>query len=274
MHNFEDASELVNTAATLAGRGLSLVHSVPSTIGPRCEEYWLACHERCQSWGAQLRQHEAPYTLQDENAALEQWLELHGLLEEILSAGILNRVWTAIAGAIDPAHEISAYIQSAYLGQLDAHRRALKLILKDSLSLWQAEQLDKLRRRSERWTDLLLAHVAHTCNVNELAYDMSRVIDFAETLSKDSPDQLASQLLIESVRQPLGKNLRVACPNPQLNQRIAESILACLGPDVCDSCGSTGYLWELRLHNMVDDAMRMVQRLSHESEGIPLDVDV
>lgn len=271
--HFDDARQIVSAAVTLADRGVSLLHSPPSTMEARCEEYWIVSHERSQRWGAALRIHEAPYTLLEQQAALEKWFQLHGLLEEILAAGILTRVWTVIGSAVGPAYDVDAYLQSAYIGHMGTHRRALKLILKDTLSFEQATQLDRLRRRSERWTDLLLAHLADSCNVKEYAFDMARVTDFAETLATNDQRETASALLLKSLDQPIGHNLQIKCPHPALNRRIAESILACLGPDVCDSIGNTRHLWTVRLNNTLEDVMRLVQRLSGENEGVRILAD-
>ena len=270
---FDDARHTVRAAITLADRGALLVHAPPSNIEARCEEYWLASHERNQRWGAALRVHEAPYTLLEPRAALERWFQLHGLLEEILAAGILTRVWTAIASAVCQDFEVAAYLQSAYIGHMGTHRRALKLILKDSLSFEQATRLDRLRRRSERWTDLLLAHVADSCDVKEFAVDTARVADFAETLSTNDQRDAASILLLKSLDQPIGQNLQIKCPHPALNRRIAESILACLGPDVCESIGSTKGLWQVRLSHTFEDVVRLVRRLSGENEGVRVQID-
>lgn len=265
--SFETAKETVSAAATLACHGPQLLQAAPSTIQARCQEYWLASHERFQKWGAALRVHEAPYRLMHEDQQERLWLRLNGLFEEIMAAGIFARVWTAIGSDLGAEYEIDSFLQSAYLNQLEVRQRALKLILKDTINHRQSGELDKLRRRSERWTDLLLAHLAHLRPVKEYAFEIARVNDFAETLAMGEQREIASSLLLKSIQRPMGRNRQVKCPHPQLNQRVAESVLAALGPDTCDSTGKHTNLWQIRLLRTVNDTEQLIEQLSLENES-------
>lgn len=264
--SFKHAGEMVSAAATLAGHGPRLLLEAPSTIQARCQEYWLASHDRGQKWGAALRIHEAPYSLMTQDEQQRKWLLLHGLFEEIMAAGIFARVWTAITESFSPEYELDSFIQSAYGGQLEARRRALKLILKKTVKHWQSAELDQLRRRAERWTDLLLAHLAHSCSVSAYAFEMARVEDFAETLASHDHRSIASAMLLKSLDRPMGQNIQVKCPHPELNRRVAESVLAALGPDTCDSTGKHSNLWKVRLKCTVEDTQQLVDQLSLENE--------
>lgn len=265
--SFEYSSDIVGAAATLADHGSLLSLSPPSTIQARCQDYWLASHDRCQKWNTALRIHEAPYTLMAQDEQHSQWLLLHGLFEEIVAAGILARVWTAIASSFTAEHDIESFLQSVYVGQLETRRRALKLILKETVNYWQSAELDKLRRRAERWTDLLLAHVVPTCPVEKYAFELPRVEDFAETLAARDQRSVASPLLLQSLKRPIGQNVQVKCPHPELNRRVTESILAVLGPDTCDSTGKHSNLWKVRLACTVEDTQQLVEQLSLENES-------
>lgn len=265
---YDSANDIVAGAATLACHGPQLLLAAPATIQSRCQEYWLASHERFQHWAAALKVHEEPYRLMHEDEQHERWLRLHGLFEEIMAAGIFTRVWTAISRDLGAEYEIESFVQSAYLKQLETRKRALKLLLKETISHRQSAQLDKLRRRAERWTDLLLAHMVQFRAIEEYAFELPRVDDFAETLAMGENRDVASSLLLQSIKRPMGRKTQVPCPHPALNCRVVESILAALGPDTCDSIGKHQKLWEIRLQRAVQDTQRLVDQLSLESEPL------
>ena len=193
---YESANDIVAGAATMARHGPQLLLAAPATIQSRCQEYWLASHERFQRWAAALKVHEAPYRLMHEDEQHQRWLRLHGLFEEILASEVFTRVWTAIGRDLGAEYEIESFVRIVYLNQLQTRKRALKLLLKETISYRQSAQLDKLRRRSERWTDLLLAHLAEHRPVEEYAFELSRVDDFAETLATGDNREVASTLLL------------------------------------------------------------------------------
>ena len=80
--------------------------------------------------------------------------------------------------------------------------------------------------------------------------------------------EVASTLLLQSLKLPMGRKTQVACPHPVLNRRVVESILAALGPDTCDSIGTHQTLWEIRLARTVKDTQRLIDQLSLENEPL------
>jgi hypothetical protein len=93
----------------------------------------------------------------------------------------------------------------------------------------EAADLDALRRRAERWTDLLVAPLILEHEVNDFAFDPARSADFAEAFATDTADanqSAAWSLLLPSLRLIFRRHNQPA-PHWETNQRIASVISKC-----------------------------------------------
>ena len=112
--------------------------------------------------------------------------EIRQLLEEILLAELALRTWTAVLYAYDRrrnSDEAEPIARSILLGHLDVRQRALALLIHCPLiAASEAVELNRLRRRAERWTDLLLGYLGQHYPVRELAFDADRCSEFAADL--------------------------------------------------------------------------------------------
>src|SRR6266568_9438752 len=157
------ARELAELAALVAVHSPVIVHGAGRVPHSVCEQYWVASKCRLDRWGRLLRkltdaagQPQLPATL--------AWPRVRPVLEEILATELLTRMWTATACAYDAARsdqDLEPVARSVFTGHLDARRRLLTL-LADGQVIRRPEsvELDHLRRRVERWTDMLLAYSA------------------------------------------------------------------------------------------------------------------
>ena len=157
------------------------------------------------------------------------------MLEEILASELLTRLWTAAAAAYDAARgdqELSPVARNIFSGHLDARRRLLALLADGRVILLpEAVQLNHLRRRVERWTDMLLAHLAPLIDIEEFAFEPARARDFAEDLDHESAHaetRFTSQLVLVSLRASFADGLSDRSPNADLNRRIGAAILGAL----------------------------------------------
>ena len=124
--------------------------------------------------------------------------------------------------------------------------------------------MDRLRRRAERWTDLLVGHLAGMHGTSEFAFDPRRARDFAEDWQYRRGFQgsrHAWPLVLASLRAAFQPVLSPESPNPELNARIAASILACFPPELFDSTGLLRSLWLMRLTNIAEDTQGMIEEL-------------
>ena len=96
-----------------------------------------------------------------------------GTLEEILTGEILARTWTAVALAHDRrwgACDAGPAVRSVLAGHAEARHRALKMIVAgEPIASGRAAALNQLRRRCERWTDMLLGFLPPGGEASDLA---------------------------------------------------------------------------------------------------------
>jgi hypothetical protein len=160
-------------------------------------------------------------------------------------------------------------VRRIYTGHLEARNRALNvLVYGRGFSTGEAAELNALRRRCERWCDLLLAHLFKPLAkdrqplLDEFAIEPDRCREFARDLEEDEhgPVPLAGQLLQSSLREAFEKGLAEESPYPAFNQQIADSLVACL-PDEAGTYAQPSDPWLDRIELMASDAEGMIQEL-------------
>ncbi len=171
-----------------------------------------------------------------------QWPGVRGVLEEILSGEVLTRVWTAVLCLHDRQHggtEFESLARSIMIGHMEARHRVLLLLVRGpGIDAEGAVKLNHLRRRSERWTDLLVGRLARFGDVAEFAVDADRAVEFSRDLEFQTDQEGGRQawrLLQASLRAAFQCGLAPVSPNADLNAQIASAILACFPADLFDS---------------------------------------
>jgi hypothetical protein len=190
------------------------------------------------------------------------------VLEEILTGEILTRVWAAVVCAYDRTRgtdEAEPVARSVMIGHSEARHRVLTLLAQASpIEAQIASKLNRLRRHSERWTDLLVGRLAEIQDISEFAVDPKRAMDFAEDAPGRrgfEPSRLAWPLMLASLRKAFQRELGAVSPNADLNAGIATGILACFPSELVDSTGMYRSLWLMRVTNAAEDALGMVEEL-------------
>jgi len=267
--------ELVELAAVVAERGPTLALG-PDSIGlPGLEEYWAAAKCRFDRWGRALhriRTQDPPYF--DEPGGPVRGCNrpvgtVRGLFEEILGSEVLTRVWTTVVTTFD-------HRRSVYIGHQEMRQRVLKLlVLGPGVPSAEAVELNRLRRRAELWTDLLLARLMTAHDVCEFGFETPRLRRFAANLENASAMEvreddlaphefgggdsaaLAGASLLASVRH----SFHAAAPNPDMNTRVAASVLGAFAAPHFDSCGVFRSLWMLRIAATADETQRLITEM-------------
>lgn len=264
------ASELVELAALIAYQAPALVRSCPRLSDTSMEQYWTSSKCRLDRWARAVK----AFNTQIQQPELDSWRreplwqQIEPTLEEILGSEVLTRVWTALCGAIDQAgddQQAEPVARSIYIGHLEARHRALNLMVYgEGLGAQRALSLNRLRRRAERWTDLLMAYLVDVYDIDQLAFEPRRARDFADDFRSERRQRGTEQgraLMLASLRTAFAQALAPESPNADLNEQIAVSILACFGPEAFDSTGRFQSLWQLRLSNATSDTMGMLDEL-------------
>jgi hypothetical protein len=156
-------------------------------------------------------------------------------------------------------------------GHLEARRRLLSLLADGrAIELPHAVELNRFRRRVERWGDMLLAHLADTVDVAEFAFEPDRARDFAEDLDREAARaerRFTCQLVLASIRASFATGLAERSPNIDLNRRIASAILGAFREDLFDSTGLVKSLWLERITRTANDTEVMIEELMRMDAG-------
>ncbi len=269
------AVELVDLAGLVASQAGLFIHTGKPLPERALEEYWSASKCRLDRWGLELMR------LKDSRVGIvevggDNRRQFASLIEEILTGELLARVWTGVLAAVDRSQgstEAEPIGRSVLAGQMEARNRALKLI-SGTRSVWLSELvgLDRLRRTSERWTDLLLAQLLPLADMHDFSHDPDRLDDFAVNQRLgESPDvsRMRWSLLLASLRAAFHRDLNIAdrlpSPNRDLNRRIGESILSCWRPEQFDAVGPLRSVWQSRLMRISDDTEALIDSLLEPS---------
>jgi hypothetical protein len=265
------AREFVELAALISAHGPTLIQSEERIPAASIEQYWTTSKVRLDRWAWRLRgfaDRAGGSADADVRRRRAQWPEVRGALEEILTGEMLTRVWTAVLCGYDRRHggnEVEPVARSVLIGHMEARHRALTLLVRGpGIDADAAAKLNRLRRRVEHWTDLLVGHLAGIHDVGEFAFDPQRAQDFAGDLQYRSDLQGGRQawpLALASLRVAFRQELSPQSPNADLNARIAASILSCFPPELFDSTGLLRSLWLMRLTNVAEDTQGMIDAL-------------
>ncbi len=245
-----------------------LIHSAPQLSSHGAQQYWTASKCRLDRWSRNLKSLSAAASQADPAAERAQWPFVRGVLEEILTGEVLTRVWTAVLCLYDrqhSGHEFESLARSIMIGHLEARHRVLMLLVRGpGIDAEGAVKLNHLRRRTERWTDVLVGHLARYGDVAEFAVDADRAVEFSRDLDFQSEQQAGRQawpLLQASLRAAFQRGLAAVSPNEDLNAQIASAILSCFPAELFDSTGLFRSLWLLRMSNVTSDVQGMINTL-------------
>ncbi len=265
------ARELVELAAIVSAHGPVLIRSGAPIPTDSIEQYWTASKVRLDRWAWRLKSFRCDFggsADADARQRRDPWPAARGVLEEILTGEMLTRVWTAVLCGYDRRRggdEAEPVARSVMIGHMEARHRVLTLMVRSSgIDAEAAVKLNRLRRRVERWTDLLIGHLAGIHDVSEFAFDPPRAKDFAEDLQyrSDLPGgRRVWPLVLASLRAAFRQGFSAESPNADLNARIAASILSCFPTDLFDSTGLLRSLWLIRLTNIAEDTQGMIDDL-------------
>ena len=123
---------------------------------------------------------------------------------------------------------------------------------------------NRLRRRVERWCDVLLGGLLHEFDAREFAFEPARAEDFAADLARQRNDPAgrnAWRLLLVSLRNAFQSGLSPLCANPEANARIASAVLGSFHEELFDSTGLFKSLWMMRMTATASDAQGMISEL-------------
>ncbi len=264
-----EAHELVELAAILSWNAPAFVAGCPRISPSSLEQYWSASKCRMDRWAATLKRYSAAHNTTGTADSRRSTPAPIGAMEEILAGEVLTRIWAALLAAVEQHHggdEASPISHSVLIGHMESRNRVLGLIADGAmLCPEEAVRLNRLRRRVERWVDLLISRIATLADVTRMACDPRRARELADELT--SGHVQTWPVLLASLRAAFRTSLTAPSPNRDLNARIASSILACMHGDLFVSTGLPRSVWITRLLNAADDTQGLLDELFRLEES-------
>ena len=250
-----NAQTLAEIGSWIAIHSTALVHGEPPQQAMAVKTYWTASKCRLQRWAGALKMFERDVELDSPDH--DPWPAIEIVVQEILLSDLLTRIFSTAMVTHDVYHdsdELRGLAHGIHIGHIEAKNRALRIMLKGQAANEQSfENMNALRRRIERWTDLFLAQLPE-CNETELfAFDLSRLNDFRlENRLADSKEKYRRQQVFSASLASDLKSLSVQFPaNPELNRQIAAGVISCFAADRFDSFGlpkSANLVWMEKTH--------------------------
>jgi hypothetical protein len=262
-------AQLVDLAGVVTAHAPALIggRTPPPTTALR--EYWRAATVRLQRWHEQLRQATpfVPRSPQQAPALPADWSRTRLAIQEILISEILARVWAAVVVCWERRHsqaDADPIVRGVMLAHAETRTRALRLLVHaQGVRVQDAVGVNRLWRRCQRWTDLLIGHLATRYPVVEFAADPHRAREFAHDL-RARPAATAptsDRLMWVSLTGAFRDALLWESPQAELHAAVAESIAACLPGDLFDDLGVPRPLWLDRLQRLADDTESLLDDL-------------
>ena len=249
------ARELSQLAATVAMNAPLLVQHGEPFPTSAMEVYWTASKCRQENWSRSLKEF-CTRSQDGSPVKTEVQCAIQPVLEEVLTAEVLTRVWVAactLANEKRDSKEIVAIARNIMSAHLESRNRVLNLMVYGyGLRVEDAVGLNRLRIRNEHWTDLLLSLLSPSDSVVEWAFQPERVRRLCSSLSRRESAAglgMARALLIAAFGAAYHPATSATASNEALNRRIASSIIACFPPHTFDSTGqltSIRQLWLLQ----------------------------
>ncbi|MCA9107216.1 MAG: hypothetical protein KDA83_17490 [Planctomycetales bacterium] len=181
--------------------------------------------------------------------------QLRRLFEEILVSEIQCRVFTCLlqqAGGRETTQAAASVVRSIWLGHQEMRCRVLAW-LADGIGagLPLADEVNRTRRRCERWSDLLLARMGGEL-AQSFAVDSARYAQFVETEESTLDTEVDLEPLIRgSLEQLVGLNSDDLAACPDLNHQIYSALESMVGSPVAGPS----------LGNLQEQIARLVQRM-------------
>lgn len=236
--------QIAETAALVSSRAALIVESRYGIPEAKLQAYWTSCRSRSFDWVKRLD--ELSCQLNEANPLQHApiWAELEPLLNEIFVSEILTRVWAAVLTASDQKHEkkLAAPIaRHTVTSHVDVRHRAMSLMVSGpQVSMGELARVDRVRRKAERWSDILIGQFVKRYGLEELAFDVERSSEFAENQVREilkATDEPVWEFVLAGIRIAFMSLGNVAASSSNAHSAILSSVMGCFPPDMFDEMG-------------------------------------
>ncbi|MGQ0634830.1 MAG: hypothetical protein ACT4QC_09485 [Planctomycetaceae bacterium] len=183
------------------------------------------------------------------------WSRTQPLLADALAGDLLVRIWGAILTAADCQANVvwgGPLAKSLMECQQPVRHRVLRLLHEATpASVERLAPVDRLRRRLERWTDVLTGHLVERYGLDEFAFHPERARDFGEEQLRDSWQPQGSRvwdLYLVSLRTSFPETV---LPGGRLADLRREQLQAMLAGFEDGAYDATGLLLSPRMRRLL-----------------------
>ena len=209
-------------------------------------EFWQQTRALQQQWTSRLDAWSA-----EADPELSQLAELGA---QLFISELLTRVWSTVLLGVDRQtgrDDLSRVARNAVSSLLQVRHGVMsRLLQQPDTSASQVAEIERLRRRSDRWTDLLIGNLAGSHDLFEFAFDVERAKDFAtESIEYDpaTGPHPVEHLVAAGLRMAfLGQLSGTPLTEPAF-QQLVQSILGALPQDAFHQDGSLRSVLERRV---------------------------
>jgi hypothetical protein len=265
--------ELIELAGMIATRGDLLIAGEEHLQPDGAAAYWSAAQCRSARWSRAMKQHSLRVCASASEQAGGLWTSIRPTLEEILASEVLCRVFAAVCCVHEKRHgsdELTPIVRVVMSRQMETRLRALNLLVYGhGLRIEDSVNLNRLRKLTERWVDLLLSLVGAPADVAEFAFRQERLREFSAQWRMGPTGQAQRTLTLASLRIAYQYSLSNAVPNADLNQKIASGVMGCLDSTAFDSTGLMKSTWLESMSCPADDVQGLLDDLFSDASSPP-----
>ena len=196
------------------------------------------------------------------------WESVRSLVDEILVTDILTRVWATVLAASDlnrGSRDATPIARHTFNGHLDVRNRALRLVLHDlQMPAAEVARVDRLRRKAERWTDILIGHLTLNFQLDEFAHEPERAVEFGEGQIHEilrATDEPLWEFILTGIRLAFTQQQETV-PSEEWNQGIVRSVLGSFPADSFDEFGTFKGIRRVRIERGTAGSDRVLEALS------------
>ena len=232
---------LTEVAAIMAAHSQIFIEQQQEVTTEAIGDYYILSRNRFNRWMRDLDDLERGVAIQDPLhlvGLIAGRPATRGIAEQILVNELVTRVWTLLLLARDARNgidRIRPVARNIHMGHLAVRHKALGVVLSDDrLSPIDLLAIDKLRKCTERWTDLLCCSIMGQYDLWDLAFDKERAQEFL----RDRTDQAGLShrsrgwvLLLAGLRHSFQEEEGLSASVHNDDRRLTRLMLNCFPQD-------------------------------------------
>ncbi len=270
--------QIAETAAFASARAPFILDDQRPVSPEHVQNYWKCCRGRMLDWLRLLESTASDAGCSSSSDHEQLWRRVSPAIEEILVTEILTRVWATVLTAADlnrGSSETTPIARHTFNGHLDVRNRAVRLAMHElHLPMGELSRIDRLRRKAERWTDILIGHLALNFQVDEFAFEPQRAVEFGEGQLRDilrATDEPLWEFVMTGIRLAFSQQHNQPV-SPAWHRGIVRSVLGSFPADSFDESGTFKSIRRVRIERGPAGSERVLDALNAtrdtESRGV------